>query len=275
MSDVTKSSNPDVCDIPSLPDLTKYPDLRKPENLTVENITPFLCEILKVARDENVDPVLRPGPSAVDISPWINSLTMLTEVGDPRLSLGELMKKTIDKYVPLLDIKLSLLREGCRLVGETICDSSGKELYNVKEICGQGGFDIKDIQEEITLENLEKFTYDIWNDKVEKSSESFSNFLRNTYINKNWKVDLITYSSGDLKKIQYGREAPIFYAHAYTTIGNKTQNKYHKYFFDARQKISDKLKIKLKLMSVRDLRKPDIDNDLLDAISGPNWPESI
>jgi hypothetical protein len=275
MSDAIKPTNPDVCEVPPLPDLSKYPDLTKPENLTVENITPFLCDVLKIARDESVDPVIRPGPSAIDISPWLNSLTMLTEVGDPRLSLGELMQKTVAKYVPLLDIKLSILQEGCRLVDEVICDPSGKELYNVKQICGEGGFNIKDIQEDITLESLEKFTYDIWNQKVEKSVTEFSDFLKKTYIDKNWTVDLITYGDDDLKKIRQGKTAPIFYAHAFIVSGNKKQNKYHKYFFDARKKVAEKLNLELKMASIKELRKPNLDDDLMDAISGPYWPEDM
>jgi hypothetical protein len=270
MSDRSKPFNPDTCEIPTLPDLT-LPDLTKPQNLTVENITPFLCQVLKLADRDDIDPVIVPGPSAFDISPWINSLTTITEVGDPRLSLGELMKRTLEKYKPLLDIKLSILQDGCRLEEEAICDSSGKELYNVKEICGQGGFDISSINEEITLESLEKFTYEIWNESVSKSATEFSDFIKNNYLNKGWTVELITFSNGDLERIKYGRDIPVFFAKAQNS---KKEVKYFKYFFDSRFIVSNQLNIKLDVKSVKDIRS-STDMDLVDALTGPFWPKVI
>ncbi len=125
-------SNPDVCEDPNKKiDLSKYPT-----DLRTDDITPFLCEVLKGARDDSVDPVLRPGFDEFNIDPWVQSLTSLHDVGDPRLSMGELMTKTIDKYLPLLRVKLDLLQGGCTLENEEVCDPDGKVLYNVKEKCG-------------------------------------------------------------------------------------------------------------------------------------------
>jgi hypothetical protein len=266
MSNSSKPLNPDTCEIPPLPNLTK------PQNLTVENITPFLCEVIKLAKRDDIDPVLIPGPSAFDISPWIESLTSITEVGDPRLSLGELMKKTLDKYKPLLEVKLSILQDGCRLQEDIICDPSGKEVYNVKQICGQGGFDVSDITEDITLESLKKFTYDIWNEKVNKSSEDFAEFIKNNYLLKGWKVELISYSTGNLEKIKYGRELALFVVRVEEI--SKKQIKYFKYYFDSRNIVATKLNLKLQIKNVKDLRS-SFDMDLVDALSGPFWPKII
>lgn len=271
-----RSNNPEVCPVP---DLSNYPNILN--GLSAQDLTAFLCDVINLSRFDDVDPVLRPGPSAFDISPWINSLTTLTDVGDPRLSMGELMKLTLDKYKPLLDIKLSILQEGNQLIGETICDDSGKELYKVKEIAGDN-FDPNEITEEITLQSLEKFTYDIWNHRVDRAAQDFANFLRTNFLNKNWNVELITFSTGDLQKIKYGREIPIFYAKVTRTVKDKTEYKYFKYYFDSRQKVADKLSIKLSVKSVDELRTTMIAPsavqegvDLMNTFSGPFWPETV
>lgn len=290
MSSPIKTNNPDVCPVP---DFSNYPNILN--GLSAQDLTAFLCDVIKMSRRDDVDPVLRPGPSAFDISPWIDSLTTLTDVGDPRLSMGELMKFTYDKYKPLLDIKLSILQDGCQLIGETICDDSGKELYKIKEVCG-GQFGVNEVTEDITLESLEKFTYDIWNSRVDKSASDFAEFLRTNYIRNNWDVELITYSTGDLKKIKYGREVPVFFAKVskfitgtykpsddsedlnklpFIDIGDRKKvYKYFKYFFDARQKVADKLKIPLKVAPINELRA-STDIALMEAFTGPYWPETV
>jgi hypothetical protein len=260
-------SNPDVCEDPFKKiDVSTYPkDIR-------DDITPFLCEIVKGARDESVDPVIRPGFEEFNIDPWVQSLTSLTEVGDPRLSMGELMSKALEKYIPLLDIKLSVLQEGCQVINELLCDGDGKEIYNIKQKCG----DNFDPTEEITLDSLKKFTYDIWNQKLEKSTADFVNFIKTTYISKGWTVELVAFSDGNLKKMKYGRGIPLFYVKASLADANtgKTNNKYHKYFFDSREKVALGLNIKLNILEPKVLRQ-DIDDELLDALSGPTWPDTI
>jgi hypothetical protein len=262
-------SNPDVCEDPNKKiDLSKYPT-----DLRTDDITPFLCEVLKGARDDSVDPVLRPGFDEFNIDPWVQSLTSLHDVGDPRLSMGELMTKTIDKYLPLLRVKLDLLQGGCTLENEEVCDPDGKVLYNVKEKCGA---DV-DPTEEITLDNLKKFTTDLWNQKVQKTANDFIYFIKNTYVDNSWKVELITLSDGDLKKIKYGRGIPIFYVKAsiFDVARNKQMVNYHKYYFDSREIVSKGLKIKLTLLDPKFLRENYDDDALMDGLSGPIWPDKI
>lgn len=262
-------SNPDVCEDPNKKiDLSTYPT-----DLRTDDITPFLCEVLKGARDDSVDPVLRPGFENFNIDPWVQSLTSLHDVGDPRLSMGELMTKTINKYLPLLELKLSILQEGCQIINETLCDENGKEIYNIKERCGADF----EPTEEITLENLKKFTTDLWNEKVEKKANDFVYFIKNTYIVNSWKVELITFSDGDLKKIKYGRGIPIFYVKAsiFDVARNKQMVKYHKYHFDSREIVSKGLNIKLTLLEPKFLRENYDDDELMDGISGPIWPDTI
>ena len=262
-------SNPDVCEDPVKKlDISKYP-----KDLRTDDITPFLCEVLKGARDESVDPVLRPGFEEFNIEPWIQSLISLHDVGDPRLSMGELMKKTIDKYLPLLNVKLDLLQGGCTIENDVVCDDSGKQLYNIKEKCGADF----DPTEEITLENLKKFTTDLWNEKVQKSANDFVYFIKNTYVDNSWKVELITLSDGDLKKIKYGRGIPIFYVKAsiFDVARNKQIVNYHKYYFDSREIVSKGLNIKLTLLEPKFLRENYDDDALMDGLSGPIWPDKI
>jgi hypothetical protein len=109
--------------------------------------------------------------------------------------------------------------------------------------------------------------------------------LKKTYISKNWDVELITFSTADLNKIKYGREIPIFYAKASRIKrggGGEREEKYHKYYFDARTKVADKLKIPLTVKSVNELRTTmlsptaiETNMALMDTFTGPFWPEEV
>lgn len=300
----SQPAQPDQCK-DSEYDLSSYPKFDGSGLNT--DVKPFLCEALKMSRDENQDPVIRPGFDMFNISPWIDSLTGMKGIGDPRIDMGEMMLKTIEKYKPLLDIKLQVLHEGCQIIGDEFCDASGKKIYSFKEKCP----DI-DPNEEITLENLQKFTYDLFNDRIKTLSDNFVKFIKKTYVDTGFKVELITMSDGDMQKMRYGKQAPIFFVSCTVKIDKssvntvskivkqleKNQNisnsslkkeiekykdptsmrnpvnfnRYHKYFFDSRGLVSKGLGITLILKEVKEFRRFD-DDDFIDAMSGPIWPE--
>jgi hypothetical protein len=300
-------AQPDQCSTPV--DLSKYPKFDGSIESLNTDIKPFLCEALKMSRDPNQDPVIRPGFDMFNISPWMDSLTGMKGIGDPRIDLGEIMLKTIQKYKPLLDIKLKIMREGCQIIEDNFCDASGKKIYSLKEVCPE-----IDAKEEITLENLQKFTYDLFNERVTSLSNNFVKFIKKTYVDTGFKVELISMSGGDMRKIRYAKEAPIFFVKASKTIDKsnvatinklikqleknpntdsssllkeiekykntssiKTPlelNKYYKYFFDSRELVSNGLGIKITVKEVKEFRRFD-DDAFIDAMSGPIWPELI
>jgi hypothetical protein len=298
-------AQPDQCKKPV--DLSTYPKFDGSAESLNTDIRPFLCEALKMSRDPDQDPVVRPGFDMFNISPWMDALTGMKGIGDPRLDLGEMMLKTVEKYKPLLDIKLQIMREGCQIIGEDFCDASGKKIYSLKEVCPE-----IDPKEEITLENLQKFTYDLFNQRVISLSDNFVKFIKKTYVDTGFKVELISMSNGDMKKIRYAKEAPIFFVKAskkieksdVSTINKLIKqleknpntdsssllkeiekykntasiknpldlNKYYKYFFDSRELVSKGLGIKITFKAVKEFRRFD-DDDFIDAMSGPIWPE--
>lgn len=298
-------AQPDQCSTPY--DLSTYPKFDGSLDSLNTDVKPFLCEALKMSRDPDQDPVIRPGFDMFNISPWIESLTGMKGIGDPRLDLGEMMLKTIEKYKPLLDIKLQILHDGCQIIEDNFCDASGKKIYSLKEVCPE-----IDPKEEITLENLQKFTYDLFNERIISLSDNFVKFIKKTYVDTGFAVELIAMGSGDLQKIRYAKEAPIFFVKAYKTVETsavpnikklikqleKNPNsdssallkeiqkykdyksiktpieirKYYKYFFDSRVLVSKGLNISIQIKPVKEFRRFD-DDEFIDAMSGPIWPE--
>lgn len=264
MEFIKNPTNPEICDPRILPDLSKFPGITSNLSNLSANIEPWLCEILKIAGNESVDPVLRQG-NRPDYSPFYNSLTGMKGIGDPRVDLGFVMLKTLEKYIPLLEVKLKILQEGCQIIEENLCDPDGKPIYKLKSDCNYG--------EDITFESIVKFTQDIWEEETTKSAQEFINFIKRTYIDKEWSVELIALGDGDLSKIARGQGIPIFYVKA--SKGN--QKKFHKYYFDVREKVSDALNIKIKIQSssqFENVKNFEETDQIMRIIGGPYWPEN-
>jgi hypothetical protein len=265
MDFIRNPSNPDICELPKvLPDFSKFPGITSNLNNLSASIEPWLCEILKIAGDESKDPVLRPG-NEPDYSPFFDSLTGMKGVGDPRVDLGFVMTKTLEKYLPLLDVKLKVLQEGCQIIEETLCDSDGKPVYKLKSDCDYG--------EEITFDSVAQFTQNIWEEETTKAANSFADFIKRTYVDKNWSVELYAMGDGNLLKIARGQSIPIFYVRA--SSGN--QIKFHKYYFDAREKVSKALNIKLNIKDYNlfnNVNNFQENTQLMQVLSGPYWPEN-
>lgn len=269
MDFIRNPTNPDICESPRiLPDLSKFPGITSNLSNLSASIEPWLCEILKIAGDESIDPVLRPG-NEPDYSPFFDSLTGMKGIGDPRVDLGFVMTKTLEKYLPLLDVKLKILQDGCQIIEETLCDSEGKLIYKLKNDCDYG--------EEITFDNLVNFTQNIWEEETTKFANSFADFIKKTYIDNDWKVELISFGDGDLDKIKKGQQIPIFYVQAIQGTGEQEKRKFHKYYFDARNKVSQKLGIKIKIANPSQFE--NVNNfgenfELMKILGGPYWPEN-
>jgi hypothetical protein len=89
------------------------------------NILPFLCDLLKATTDNSVSPVLTEPPPPFDITPFTD-FSGLTGVGDPRVSLGEVMTQTYIHFLPRV-ITQSEVRQagGVRVIDNYICTADG------------------------------------------------------------------------------------------------------------------------------------------------------
>jgi hypothetical protein len=89
------------------------------------NLLPFLCNLLNVTVGQDVNPILASPTSAFDITPYTD-FSMLNGVGDPRVSLGEVMTKTYVEFLPRV-ITQSEVRQngGTQVIDNYICTADG------------------------------------------------------------------------------------------------------------------------------------------------------
>lgn len=259
--------NPDICDVGNNAnfDFTTVPKLGPNLEGLGDDLTAYLCNILKVSRREDLDPLLRAG-TEYNNDVWIKALTGMENVGDPRFSMGELMAIGLQKYLKPLEIQLKILQEGCQVTDGVLCDVEGKE------IPFYGKCETPDIQM-FSYENLTAFVTDLWNESLDKHADDFVFYLKNKYLNQNWNIELLALGDDNLEQIRTGAAAPLFYVKL--TKGTE-DSVYYKYYFDRRYYISNALMSPIIIINLGEFQKNIIDplnSKLLDVISGPNWPE--
>jgi hypothetical protein len=264
--------NPDICDISGF-DFGTVPKLGSNLEGLGDDLTAYLCNVLRLSRREDLDPVIR-GGTEYDNSVWIAALTGMKSVGDPRFDMGELMSIALEKYLKPLEIQLKILQEGCHVTDGVLCDADGNEIpfYGKCE---------KPDLEMFSYDSISQFVSDLWVEKLNKAADDFISYLKTNYVDKYWNIEFFAMGDGDLKKIKYGASAPIFYV---KLTKDSSSKKYYKYFFDKKDYISNAFKKSINIVSPRELQKnfyaslkteegPDF--DLVDAISGPIWPEKL
>ena len=114
-----------ICSTPSL-DTSVYKNLTSPY-LNMTDLTPFLCEVMKLAGVDDIDPVLYL-PESFDYFNAVLNFSALTGVGDPRLSLGHVLSASFNEFYPLALAQVEVIRAGgCQVVDGYICDSDGNK----------------------------------------------------------------------------------------------------------------------------------------------------
>jgi hypothetical protein len=89
------------------------------------NILPFLCNLLNATNDDNITGILVAPPSSFDLTPFTD-FTGLTAVGDPRVSLGEVMIQTGIKFIPKMIAQTEVRQNGgTQIIDNYICNSDG------------------------------------------------------------------------------------------------------------------------------------------------------
>ncbi|NBX74959.1 MAG: hypothetical protein EBQ92_00185 [Proteobacteria bacterium] len=89
------------------------------------NLLPFLCNLLNVTVGKDVNPILASPTSAFDITPYTD-FSMLNGVGDPRVSLGEVMTKTYVEFLPRVITQTEVRQNGgTQVIDNYICTADG------------------------------------------------------------------------------------------------------------------------------------------------------
>lgn len=200
---------------------------------TKEGFKKWLDEVSKYASDPDYDPILLPkkvGDQYVneDGSPYkefdylgnVPDFERLQDIGDKRFSLGHMLSSAFDKYLPRILLYNEIAQAGgCQVIGEYICDSDGVPIKKVESPCPL------DSDLEMIPEDIVDFVRNKFSDKVSDDVSAFVQFLRINYINKGYKLELIT-----LKDI------PLFFAKLINIDLNIT--KYFRYYWDDRNLVS-------------------------------------
>jgi hypothetical protein len=177
------------------------------------NILPFLCDILKVANDETVDPVIVEPPE-FDLTPFTNFIGLL-EVGDPRVSLGLTLSATWLHFLPRVITQTEVRQAGgVQVINNVVCDSEGMPVrkgttQNVElslDLSGRkeykfgaltvppSAWNIDDLLKRFTPEDVKDFVSTFVQTEKEKHATQFTDFISKWFLsNPQWKVSLSFY----------------------------------------------------------------------------------
>ena len=206
------------------------------------NVLPFLCNLLQVANDETVSPVLVEQPE-FDITPFTD-FSGLLGVGDPRISLGAMMSATFIHFLPKVIAQTELLQAGgTQVIDNYICDADGNTIKQSQtipvllslDLTGQkpykfGAIDIPPIQDPIEdllkrfgPEDVKDFVKNYFGKATKEHAKYFVDFINQHYIPAGWEIEL--------KYIDYSK---VFY------VEMSLQNKkiYLRYHHDVKEEVA-------------------------------------
>lgn len=180
------------------------------------NILPYLCQLLQVANDETVNPVLVEPPE-FDITPFTD-FSGLDSVGDPRVSLGLTISATLIYFLPRMITQTELLQSGgSQIIDNYICDQDGKPIKESKilpallslDLSGNKPFKygaleippitvaLEDLLKPITPEEVTGFVSNYVQNSRANNSKYFIRFLNTWFLaDSRWKASLHAYLEG-------------------------------------------------------------------------------
>jgi hypothetical protein len=208
------------------------------------NILPFLCDLLKATTDNNVSPLLTEPPPEFDLTPFTD-FSGLTGVGDPRVSLGEVMTQTYIYFLPRVITQTEVRQAGgTQVIDNYICTADGTPIKISEtvpvllslDLTGQkpyqyGAITIPPISstyerlmELVQPEEVSCYVRNYMNSAKERHAQSFVDFI-NTYLN-DFKVKSINvyeqfkYLSVELTK-NVANTIETIYLKYYSDVANK------------------------------------------------------
>lgn len=181
--------------ISSILDTTFFP-IGTAGTSTSFNILPFLCQLLRVASNEDIDPVLAV-PQEVDLSHHVN-FKGLMGVGDPRWSTGKILSAGFIKFMPRIITQIEVNQAGgSQIIDDYICDSDGnpiKQTYTVPVMTTIGtggvnvlGYDIPsglnptDLLKTVTQQEINFWVEEFIREESEKEADYFIIYLQYKY----------------------------------------------------------------------------------------------
>lgn len=255
------------------------------------NILPFLCDLLKATTDNNASPLLTNPPSAFDITPFTD-FSMLNNVGDPRVSLGEVMTQTYIYFLPRVITQVEVRQNGgSRVIDNYICTSDGTPIKKSTtgpillslDLTGQkpfkyGAIDVppvsatyEQLMQPIDTEEVKDFVKKYIVDSKNESAQDFSLYIEN-YFN-GWTPSVDVYDKMGFLIVTLNNGISSAYVKYYSDVANsvgcflgQTQMTHY---------IANQAPLNMALAAAMASRIPDYSKLLYDDISSKSWKDQI
>ena len=209
-----------ICDTPSL-DPTLFQQLTSPY-FDINTFKPFLCEVMKLAGVDNIDPILY-SPEPFDFASVVLNFASLTGVGDPRVSLGSVLSAGFAKFYPLAVAQVEVIRAGgCQIIDGYVCDSDGNKKKQAIEICPKNYSAAP-----INAKDIQTYAAEYIYTEVDSHAKRFSDYLK-TLQADGWTITLHYYVNYYMFYVKAIKGDGVFY---------------QKYYPDAQTNLSDYLNI--------------------------------
>lgn len=202
MTDQDPICNPPVFDTSLIPSASSFSD-------PTFNILPFLCQLLKVADNDNIDPVLIP-PAEYDMSKHVN-FSALTGVGDRRYSDGAILSAAFIKFLPRIITQMEVGRSGgSQIINNYVCDSDGNPIKQslttpILTTASQGGnilgYDIpkqdpNQLLTPLSMDEVFTFVQDYMNQQSHQHADAFIQYLKTHYNpSQGWSYSLHSFKN--------------------------------------------------------------------------------
>lgn len=219
------------------------------------NILPFLCDVLKVANDETVDPVVVEPPE-FDLTPFTN-FTGLLQVGDPRVSLGLALSATWLYFLPRVIAQTEVLQAGgVQVIDNIICDSEGmpvrkgttEDVQLSLDVSGTkeykfgaltvppSAWNVDELLKRFTPEDVKSFVETFVQTEKEKYATEFTSFIKIWFLsNPQWRAKIDFYQMTRNYFVVLDR---------YDASNKSVQRIYLKYYEDVMNKVAKDLSVR-------------------------------
>jgi hypothetical protein len=219
------------------------------------NILPFLCNLVNLATNPNVDPVLVT-PPAYDWTPHVN-FSALTGVGDPRFSDGAILSACFTEFLPKILTQLEVKKAGGYQVVDTyICDADGNPILTkteqpIQTTVGNGNINLygyqigsvttEQLMEPITEQSIATFYANYIQSQQNIYAGAFATYINTVYTPTACKNNVFS-SNGWRATLNTTSIFPLFYVQLDFLInGNVDHSVYLKYYNDSQQAVLNNL----------------------------------
>ena len=204
------------------------------------DITPYLCQLLKIANIPNVDPlVLAQNEQGFDYENFLNSyFSQLSTIGaNERVNFGQVWNAVSLEFLPRAFTQIEIAQSGgCQVIDNYICTEDGTKIKEASSTCKEGDEFLKPI----TAEELENFIVNFIQTIYKNHSDSFITYVRRNFINKGWTVKLVFYSRVYLFLVEASKQTTQVINNQNVTY---TEKIFKKYYQDQKDYISSRLNI--------------------------------